>query len=225
MLDGIDPEGMDTLNTVAGYGLGTAIVAAVIAATLGVYLWVGGKLGKFSGDKSAKGLNAMWLACLGVTFITSASSAIAWGVSTGGTDNLMPEAAQPQDITVNREAPVSTCDQGSGERVFEEEDDPPSHDQRVAIFEDVAAGAEPLGQSDITVADALESLRDTDATITNITWTPVGPGCDGTNFTTAAGTEISVTTQEDASAADQVMGPVGPRSGGYSFEVPAEDDD
>jgi len=224
MLDGIDPDGMETLNNIAGYALGTAIVAAVIAATIGVYLWLGGKLGKFSGHSSAKGLNAMWLACLGVTFIASASGAITWGVSTSGTEELMPEAAQPQSITVEREAPVSTCDKNSGKRVFEEEDDPLSHDERIEIFEEVADGAEPKGKSDITVSDALDELRDTDATIINLTWTPVGPGCDGTNFSTAAGTEISITTETENTAADQAIGAVGPTTGGYQFEVPEESD-
>jgi len=222
MLDGIDPEGLGALNNVAEMALGTGIVAAAIAATLGVYLWLGGKLGKFSGDKSAKGLNAMWLACLGVTFICSVSGAISWGVQIGGTDRLMPEAARPQNITVNREAPVSTCAQNTGVRKFELEDDVLSHNERVEIFKNVAAGAEPLGRSHITVADALASLSETEATITNLTWTPVGPGCDGTNFSTAPGTEISLTTQEDASAADQAIGAGGPRASGYRFEVPEE---
>src|SRR5699024_12154891 len=102
MLDGIDPEGLGTLNNVAEMALGTGIVAAAIAATLGVYLWLGGKLGRFAGDKSAKGLNAMWLACLGVTFIRSVCGAISWGVQLRGADRLMPESARPQHITVNR---------------------------------------------------------------------------------------------------------------------------
>src|SRR5699024_12788773 len=85
MLDGIDPDGLETLNNVAGYALGTGIVAAVIAATIGVYSSLGGKLGKFSGHNSAKVLNAMWLACLGVTSIASASGASSSVVSSGGT--------------------------------------------------------------------------------------------------------------------------------------------
>jgi len=160
----------------------------------------------------------------GRDIIASASGAITWGVSTSGTEELMPEAAQPQNITVEREAPVSTCDKNSGKRVFEEEDDPLSHDERIDIFEDVAEGAEPKGKSDITVADALDELRDTDATIINLTWTPVGPGCDGTNFSTAAGTEISITTETENSAADQAIGAAGPRTGGYQFEVPEQAD-
>lgn len=195
MLDGIDPDGLGTLNNLAEMALGTGIVAAAIAACLGIYLWLGGKLGKFSGDKSAKGLNAMWLACLGVTFICSVSGAIAWGVQTGGTSALLPSGARPQEITVNREAPISTCDQNTGVRNFEEEDDPLSEKERLEIFSTVTEDAEAAGgvaveQTPEEVRNMIESNDGT--SLISLIWTPIGPeNCDGTNTSVAGGTTVT----------------------------------
>lgn len=209
MLDGIDPEGLGILNNVAGMALGTAIVFGAFAATLGVYLWLGGKFGKFSGDKAAKGLNAMWLACLGVTFVCSVSGAIAWGAETGGTDRLMPEAARPQQITVNREAPVSTCNRNTGVRNFELEDDVLNHDDRMEIFEAVAAGAEGTGIGGQNYEEAVRTLNGGGGnyrTFEKLVWTPqqtVGQdGCNGQNLTVAPGTEVTVTYQEPTPRTD-----------------------
>lgn len=234
MLDGIDPDGMETLNNIAGYALGTAIVAAVIAATIGVYLWLGGKLGKFSGHSSAKGLNAMWLACLGVTFIASASGAITWGVSTSGTEELMPEAAQPQDITVEREAPVSTCDLNTGVRNFEEEDDPLSEEERLDIFSTVTEDAEATGgaaveQTPEEVRDMIES--NDNSSLISLTWTPIGPeNCDGTNTSVADGTTVTAEVGPgEGDELDVVAGDIAPDQEGQvsemEFEVPASEED
>lgn len=228
MLDGFEPEGMETLHTVAAWFIGTGIVLAALAAAVGIYLWLGSKTSKFSGDKAAKGLRATGLSLAGAACLANVSGAIAWGSATGGTEAMMPAEARPQNITVEREAPVTTCGLRTGVRNFDAEDDVLSHEERVDIFQEVAADAEPLGQSNIGFDEGLEQLEDledTDTTFVRMVWTPIGPGCDGTNLTAAPGTEISVRTTTPNSPADQAIGAAQPRAGGFQLQVPGGDQD
>jgi len=227
MLDGFEPAGMETLHKVAAWFIGTGIVLAALAATVGIYTWLSGRSAKVSGDKAAKGFRALGLSLAGAACLANISGAIAWGSATGGTEAMMPAEARPKNITVEREAPVTTCGRRTGVRNFDAEDDVLSHEERVDIFREVAAEAQPLGQSDIGFDEGLkqlEDLEDSDTTFRRMVWTPVGPGCDGTNLTAAPGTEIYVRTTTPNTAADQAIGAAQPRAGGFQLQVPGESD-
>lgn len=109
MLDNINVDGMDSLNTTAGWLIGSAIVILVGGVAIGAMVVSSGKAHQNS-QRSTKGWAMMGIAVGAAVLLGSIGPAVAWGMDRG-TDTMMPEAAQPTEITVERQEPATTCDQ------------------------------------------------------------------------------------------------------------------
>jgi hypothetical protein len=177
MLDGIDPGGLtgpDGLNSVAATFIGAAIILLAIGCALGVVRWVGGKAGS-SPDNARKGLQMVGAGVLGAVVLGSIGGAVQWG-SSMGTSSLMPEAARPGQVVVEKKAPKTTCT-AQAVRNFDDEDPKLTHEQRVAVVKEVSDGG-----LKVRAGEQVMTLK----------WYPTGTDCSAKNTEAASGTEVEM---------------------------------
>lgn len=174
MLDDIDPWGLESLNSVTGMLLGTAVVLLLIMVACGAVLMTVGRAGNLSGSQ-VRGLRMGVIACASIAVITSVAGGMSWGLGFG-TDNLMPEEARGQDIVVERDAPSSTCP-GTVTLSFDDE----AGDENFAILNEIVDEEYWTDQN-----------NNTDLTPISAEWQPVGPDCASTNYEAEEGTDIEV---------------------------------
>ncbi len=172
MLDNIDPWGLDALNGIAATFLGAAIVLVAIGVTIGAVRWVGGKA-TASPEQARRGAMTIGAGVMGAVVLGSIGGAVHWG-SGLGTANLMPEAARPGTITIERKAPKTTCT-SQAVRNFDDEDRMLTHQERVALVQQVSGGG-------ITVRAGEQVMT--------LKWYPTGTDCSADNTTAAPGTEV-----------------------------------
>lgn len=177
MLEGIDPWGLTGpggLNSIAAIFLGGAIILLAIACAIGAVRWFGGRAAS-SSDNARKGLGIIMTSVLGAVVLGSIGGAVQWGSSLG-TSSLMPEAARPGQVVVERTAPKTTCT-SQAVRDFDDEDPMLTHEDRVAVVEEVSTGG-------LTVrpGDQVMSLK----------WYPTGTECSAENTVAAPGTEVEM---------------------------------
>ncbi|REE02314.1 hypothetical protein C8E99_0081 [Citricoccus muralis] len=182
MLEGIDPWGLtgpEGLNSVAGIFIGAAIILLAIGCAIGLIRWVGGKAAS-SSESSRKGLHMVAAGVLGAVVLGSIGGAVQWG-STMGTSALMPEAARPGKVVVDRQAPKTTCT-SQAVRNFVDESNPPSNEQRYALASRV------IGQPiDYRITDEGQQPQ-----MRSLKWYPPGPNCSSENQTAADCTEVEI---------------------------------
>jgi hypothetical protein len=177
MLDGIDPGGLtgpDGLNSVAATFIGAAIILLVIGCALGVVRWAGGKAGS-SPDNARKGLQMVVAGVLGAVVLGSIGGAVQWGSSLG-TASLMPEAARPGQVVIDRKAPKTTCT-AQAVRNFDDEQPKVSQSQRVAVVKEVSNGGLTVGPGE---------------QVMTLKWYPTGTDCSAENTEAASGTEVEM---------------------------------
>ncbi|MGM7670247.1 hypothetical protein [Microbacterium sp. A93] len=182
MLDGIDPWGLTGpggLNAVAGLFLGAAIIFLGIGIVLGVIRWAGGRLSS-SSNSSGKGLKMIAACVVGAVVLGSIGGAVQWG-STMGTSSLMPEAARPGQVVIDRKAPKTTCT-SQAVRDFDDESNPPSNEQRYALASKVAGQQIDYRVNESNQQPQMRSLK----------WYPAGPDCSRENTRAAECTEVEI---------------------------------
>lgn len=108
MLDNIDVGGLESLNTTAAWLIGTAVVILVVGVAVGALVFSSGKSTQNS-QRSTKGMATMGISVAAAVLLGGIGPAVAWGMDRGN-ETLMPEAAQPTEITVERQEPATTCD-------------------------------------------------------------------------------------------------------------------
>ncbi|GAA4761119.1 hypothetical protein [Citricoccus nitrophenolicus] len=177
MLDGIDPWGLtgpNGLNSVAATFIGAAIILLAIGCAVGLVRWLGGKATP-SSEGSTKGLKMAGAGVLGAVVLGSIGGAVQWGSSLG-TASLMPEAARPGQVVIDRQAPKTTCT-SQAVRDFDDEDPKASQPKRAAVVKEVSNGA-------LTVGPGVQ--------IISLKWYPTGTDCSGQNTEAASGTEVEM---------------------------------
>ncbi|NUL44054.1 hypothetical protein F7P69_02410 [Cellulosimicrobium funkei] len=182
MLDGINPWGLtgpDGLNSVAAIFIGAAIILLAICCAIGLVRWVGGKAAG-SSDSSRKGLKMVGAGVLGAVVLGSIGGAVHWG-SSMGTSSLMPEAARPGQVVVERKAPKTTCT-SQAVRNFLDETESPSNEQRYALASRVSGKPIDYRITDEGQQPQMRSLK----------WYPPGPDCSSENQTAAECTEVEI---------------------------------
>ncbi|QCU77994.1 hypothetical protein E7744_07210 [Citricoccus sp. SGAir0253] len=183
MLDGIDPWGLtgpDGLNQVAATFLGAALVLLGVGVAVGVVRWASGKaIG--SSDNARKGLGMLSAGVLGAAVLGSIGGAIEWGSSLG-TASLMPEAARPGQVVIDKKPPKTTCT-AQAVRDFDDEDPMLTHAERVAVVQEVSEGALKVG-----VGEQVMTLK----------WYPTGTDCSADNTEAASGTEVELRVYDTA---------------------------
>lgn len=190
MLDDINPwglEGSDGLNAVAATLIGTAVLLLAIAIAAGALLMTVGRNGGLSRSQD-RGLRMIAVGGVGLMVLTSVGGAVAWGTGLG-TDNLMPEEAQQQDIVIEREEATTTCTepQEIDFRTFRDDGVDRSDEEEREILESI------VGYPWI---DEEFSDRDrSDITVDYVRWYPEGPDCSAENHVGAAGTEVETQIQ------------------------------
>src|SRR5699024_2678564 len=107
MLEGFDIPGLGTLNAVAAFFLGTAILVMILGLGYGMTLFVSGKTGGGS-QRTTKGLQTSGLALVGAAVLGSIGGMIHWSMDQGDSE-LMPVAAQPQEIITDKEPASVSC--------------------------------------------------------------------------------------------------------------------
>ena len=108
MLDGFEIPGLDQLNTIASYFLGSAIIVLVIGLVAGITIWRAGR-SRGGGSLGDKGLAMSGIAVAGAIILGGIGAGVQWGSGLGNSE-FMPAAAQPQDITIHKEAAKVTCE-------------------------------------------------------------------------------------------------------------------
>ncbi|MGW9550876.1 hypothetical protein ACWG8W_07460 [Citricoccus zhacaiensis] len=177
MLDGIDLWGLSGpggLNAVAAIFLGAAVIFLGIGVVLGVVRWAGGRVSS-SSNSSQKGLKMVVACVLGGAVLGSIGGAVQWGSSLG-TASLMPEAARPGQVVIDRQAPKTTCT-SRAVRDFDDEEPMLTHEQRVALANEVSDGG-------LTVGPGVQ--------IISLKWYPTGTDCSAKNTEAASGTEVEM---------------------------------
>lgn len=109
MLENISPDGLGQLNLVAGVFLAAGFLLITIGLVTSGLRLAGGKLGASSGE-SGKGMRGLVLSAAGAAVLGSIGGAIQWSSTAERTGGLMPDAAQPRDVTVEHQAPLISCD-------------------------------------------------------------------------------------------------------------------
>lgn len=177
MLDDINPwglEGEQGLNALTSTLIGTGVVLLLIVLACGAVLMTVGRNGGLSGSQE-KGMRKVAVAAAGLALMTSLAGAMSWGMGLG-TDNLMPEEAQGQDIVIEREAPASTCPD-TVTLNFDADD----AEDNLAILNEIV-DEEYWG----------EHNNNADVTPVSAEWQPVGPDCSSMNHQAEEGTDIEV---------------------------------
>lgn len=219
MLD-FEVDGTERLAELTRNLGGTAIVVLGILVAVGfAYFTIGRSHGLSKAQE--KGMKMVGVGLASIVLLSSIGAAVSWGISQGGS-SLMPSEARQQDIVVEREAPVTTCVE-QAVRNFDEEPNPPSHQERVDMVETVSKGDlqvaeenggfyvhERAGESDATyVQDSrIEEVK-------VLKWYADGSGgnCGGENTSSAACTEMNVETVlsngDEYDVTHEVYGPDG----------------
>ncbi len=177
MLDGIDPWGLtgpDGLNSVAATFIGAAIILLASGCAVGLVRWLGGKATR-SSDSSAMGLKMAGAGVLGAVVLGSIGGAVQWGSSLG-TASLMPEAARPGQVVIDRKAPKTTCT-SQAVRNFDDEDPRVTQSQRAAVVQEVSDGGLTVGPGE---------------QVMTLKWYPTGTDCSAENTEAASGTEVEM---------------------------------
>lgn len=174
MLDGIDPWGLESLNNIAAMFLGTAVVLLGIGITIGLIRWVTARASG-SPHSARQGLLMAGAGLLGAVVLGSIGGAVHFGSSLG-TSSLMPEAARPGTVVIERKAPKTTCT-SHAVRNFDDEPEKLTHAERVAIVEAVSQGGLKIGAGEQIMA---------------LKWYPTGSNCSAENTTAAPGTEVEL---------------------------------
>lgn len=177
MLDGIDPWGLtgpNGLNSVAATFIGAAIILLAIGCAVGLVRWLGGKATR-SSEGSTKGLKMAGAGVLGAVVLGSIGGAVQWG-TTLGTSSLMPEAARPGQVVIDRKAPKTTCT-SQAVRDFDDEDPKLDQPKRATVAKDVSNG-------ELTVGPGVQ--------IISLKWYPTGTDCSAKNTEAASGTEVEM---------------------------------
>ena len=90
MLEDIENiTGLENLNTVAAWFLGTAIVGLVIAGVWGAVRWAVGK-STGNSDNAGKGLRGIGTVVAGALLLGSVGGAVQWSSTSQRTEVLMP---------------------------------------------------------------------------------------------------------------------------------------
>lgn len=208
MLDGLlDLGGLSQINLVARWFLGSALLIMVAGGSIGVVMWIGGKV-KHSQAAAARGLKTLGASLAGAVLLGSVGGVIQFS-TTLGTSELMPEAAQPREIVIEREAALTSCTDrvtktwGVTEGVtFEERED--------ALYQ--IAGDAAFNEFDLGSRDGATGIPlGGSGLIQSISWYPQGNDCSENNLRAAAGTEVSIVVQGSGSQTVEV-----PRRGGDS---------
>lgn len=186
MLDNIDVEGLGALDTVTGQLIGTAVVVLVAGLGVGGAIAGAGK-SRNKPDLATKGFITMGVAVVAAVMLGGIGPAVNWGMNRG-TDSLMPEAAGPSDVTVEKDAAAISCEQVSrelnGDGFVDPSDDPePLEFARELVgpeYEDEPPLDDPWYANEVSVK--------------SVAWYPdsAAGGCSEQNETVAECTEVEV---------------------------------
>jgi len=188
MLEGFDIPGLGTLNAVAAFFLGTAILVMILGLGYGMTLFVSGKTGGGS-QRTTKGLQTSGLALIGAAVLGSIGGMIHWSMDRGDSE-LMPVEAQPQEIIIDKEPASVSCPAVTKDFTDELEglldSGEPDHDMN---DEHVQWAVELVGEeyADETALTTNSNL------LQRVSWHPDGEGgdCDISNETVQECTEVS----------------------------------
>lgn len=191
MLEGFDIPGLGTLNAVAAFFLGTAILVMILGLGYGMTLFVSGKTGGGS-QRTTKGLQTSGLALVGAAVLGSIGGMIHWSMDQGDSE-LMPVAAQPQEIIIDKEPASVSCSAVTRDFTDEIEDlldsSEPDHDMN---DEHIQWAVELVGEEyEYEVDRAIASNL-----LQSVSWHPDGRGgdCDVSNETVQECTEVTFET-------------------------------
>lgn len=109
MLDGFSiTQGLNDLQGIANWILGTAFVLMVIAGCLGAVVWGGGKA--FGSAKhSSWGIKAVYLTGIAALVLGSLGGGIKWSSTNDKTEGVMPVEAQKRNVNIDRPAVSTQC--------------------------------------------------------------------------------------------------------------------
>lgn len=186
MLDNIDVDGLGSLNTTAGWLLGTAIVILVVGLAVGGFVAASGKAQKRS-DRSTKGLATMGVSVGGAILLGGIGTAVAWGMDQG-TDSLMPTAAQPTEITIEQEGPSFSCEQVTNELNSDGYIDPADDDSALQWARDLVG---PEYEDEAPLDDPWHA---NEVSVKAVSWYPdnAAGGCGEQNETVAECTPVEI---------------------------------
>lgn len=201
MLDGLsDLSGLSQINLVARYFLGSALLILVAGGAIGVVVWIGGKA-KQSSSAATRGMNTLWVSLTGAVVLGSVGGVIQFSTSMG-TSELMPEAAQPREIVIEREAALTSCTDRVT-KTWGATDGATPEDREDALYQ--IAGDEAFNEFDLGARDGVTGIPGFGAgVIQSISWYPQGNDCSENNLRAAAGTEVSVVVQGSGSQTVEV---------------------
>lgn len=203
MLD-FTPQGLDRISTLATYLGGTAIVTLAILVAVGFAYFVAGKNGGTS-HAQERGFRMVGLGIGAVMILSTIGSAISFGISQGDA-TLMPEGAQQQDVTVEREAATISCPSTG---TWEADDHEGAFGSSYATQEESLEGREALDDLGLLTAyeerlndiweDEYDGADPDDPPIdkvrlNSVRWHPDGAqgACDSSNHNLMSGTEVEI---------------------------------
>lgn len=194
MLEGFDIPGLGTLNSVAAFFLGTAILVMILGLGYGMTLFVSGKTGGGS-QRTTKGLQTSGLALVGAAVLGSIGGMIHWSMDQGDSE-LMPVEAQPQEIIIDKEPASVSCSAVTKDFTDDLEDALDSEDANPELNDENVQWAHEL------VGEEYE--YEVDRAIANnflqrVSWHPDGEGgdCDVSNERVQECTEVKFETIPD----------------------------
>lgn len=98
-----------TLDTLASWSLGTALVLVIAAGAVMAAMWTGG-ISFGSARAKTKGQTGVVLTVLASLVLASIGGGIKYSTTDSSTEDLLPEAAKQRTIKVDRKAPTSKCE-------------------------------------------------------------------------------------------------------------------
>ena len=109
MLDGFSiTQGLNDLQGIANWILGTAFVLMVIAGCLGAVVWGGGKA--FGSAKHTSwGIKAVYLTGIAALVLGALGGGIKWSSTNDKTEGVMPVEAQKRNVNIDRPAVSTQC--------------------------------------------------------------------------------------------------------------------
>lgn len=214
-------EGLSSLNTVAGWLLITAIVILTVVIAVGIVRVAAGKSFGVPGQ-AVQGMSNTVLGIIGAIVLGSIGGFVQYSTTDAWTKDMLPKAAQPKEITIDRKAPRSKCvkfvsqqSKGYGPRNGGSQQDTPSdsdHQKLKDLVNALHAGdlkatkawskaangqKEMFGAKTKTWNNGWEKIFDDPKyKLTKVTWLPDGTGqdCSAKNKKVAQG-EDSVTIE------------------------------
>ncbi|MGW5853400.1 MULTISPECIES: hypothetical protein [Micrococcus] len=194
MLDGINPDGLEGWNTIAGFLLGSAVVLLMVAVAVGVAMAAWGRA-MMSHQAARKGWAVVAMAGLGAVIIGSVGGGIAWGRGLG-TAELMPVGARPGSVTVEKQAPKQTCNR-QAVRDFVKESPVPDRAEKERVVSTVLGGQKEL--DGYTWGQDPGDMDTSRQVITGIKWYAQAsangssePDCSANNMTTPECSPVEV---------------------------------